>query len=365
MRRIETRLLHYFVAVAEEQHFAQAAERLGISPPTLTHQIQKLEAQLGTKLLRRKGNRKPVLTAAGQRLLADAREILHHVDEAWANVEKAGRGDLGRLEIGFVTSVSAAGLLESWMDAFEQAHPAIDITMHKLVPRAQIAGILRKELDAGFTRAPHKYPAGIRGFEIYCQPLVLALPSQHPLARHRAISPAMLAREAFVSTTVEIDLGFSGHTEAIGRVGNFVPRVVKRDDDLIAVLAYVGRGHGIAVVPELIMKTMNVSNVVFRNIAADPVPQASIAFVYGSDPAPSVKLLIRHMRRHALRNNGSSAAPPHNHDRIMIPSALNLDPHPEARAKRASKGEAPAPRPHPSRLGAARRAPLGEEMSQR
>jgi hypothetical protein len=68
-------------------------------------------------------------------------------------------------------------------------------------------------------------------------------------------------------------------------------------------------GYGIAVVPEL-MKTMNGADVVFRNIAADPVPQASIAFVYGSEPSPSAKLLIRHMQRHALRNGGKGAAPP-------------------------------------------------------
>ncbi len=148
-------------------------------------------------------------------------------------------------------------------------------------------------------------------------------------------------------------------------MANFVPRVVKRKSDFTAVLAHVAQGYGIAVVPELIMKTTSVPNVVFRNIAADPVPQTSIAFVYGSDPSPSAKLLIRHMQRHALHNHGKGAAPP-NQDRIIIPSALNLDPHPEVRAKGAPRRmQAEALGPRPSRLGAARRAPQGEEMSQR
>jgi hypothetical protein len=82
---------------------------------------------------------------------------------------------------------------------------------------------------------------------------------------------------------------------------------------------------------------MDGPDVIFRNIAADPVPQTSIAFVYGSDPSPSTKLLIRHMRRHALRNGGKDAASPHNQDRIVIPSALNLDPHPEVRAEGAPR----------------------------
>jgi DNA-binding transcriptional LysR family regulator len=309
MSDIETRLFRYFVALAEEQHFARAALRLGITPPTLTHQIQKLESDLDTKLLKRKGNTKVAVTEAGQRFLARAREVLRQVEEAAAIARQAGRGELGRVQLGFLASMSGAGLLRGWIGAFQKANPAIDITIHKLASMAQIAGILRNELDAGFARMPHKYPSGVRGFEICREPLALALPSEHPLARRKAISPAMLAREVFVSITPELDMGFFGFTEAVARSGNFMPRVVKRDDDFITVLAYVALGYGIAVVPGL-MKTTSVSNVVFRNIAADPVPRASVAFVYGSDPSPSAKLLIRHMQRYALRNNGSGAAPP-------------------------------------------------------
>jgi DNA-binding transcriptional LysR family regulator len=357
MSSIENRLLNYFVAVAEEQHFARAAERLGITPPTLTHQIQKLESDLGTKLLLRRPGRKVVVTEAGRRFLSRAREILRQVDEAAAIVRQAGRGELGRLELGFMTWVSGAGLLRRWIDPFRQAHPAIEIATRRLAPVAQISGIVGNELDAGFVRPPDKYPSGVRGFEIYRQPLALALSSEHPLARHNYISPAMLASEAFVTTTPELDLGFFGHIEAIAHIGNFTPRVVKRQDDFIMVLTDVALGYGIAVVPGL-MKTMNFSDVVFRDIAADPVPQASIAFVCGSNPSPSAKLLIRHMQRHALRNHGKGAAPRHhqdrimipNHDRVMTPSALNLDPHPnvdphpEVFARRASgRGAAASP----------------------
>jgi DNA-binding transcriptional LysR family regulator len=310
MDDIENRLLRYFVAVAEELHFAQAALRLGISPPTLTHQIQKLESQLGAKLLRRKGNTKVIVTEAGQRFLADAREALRHVEQATLHARQAGRGELGRLQLGFMASVSNAGLLRSWIGPFKQAHPAIHIAMDTLTPIAQIGGIMRKELDAGFTRPPHRYPTGVRGFEIYRQPIALALPSEHPLARREAISPAMLAGEALVGTLPERDLGFLGYTEAVVRIGNFIPRMVERKSDFTAVLAHVAQGYGIAIVPELITKTTSVPGVVFRSIAADPVPQTSIAFVYGSDPSPSAKLLIQHMQRHALRNGGKGDAPP-------------------------------------------------------
>jgi DNA-binding transcriptional LysR family regulator len=340
MSDIETRLLRYFVAVAEEQHFANAAERLRITPPTLTHQIKKLETELGARLLQR-GGRKVVVTDAGQRFLTRARAILRDVEEAATVARQAGRGELGHLKLGFMTWIAGSGLLQRWICPFEQAHPAIEVTRHRLGPVAQITKMMDKELDACFTRAPNKYPTGLRGFELYRQRSALALPSEHPLAQHEAINPADLAGEAFIKTTPEPDMGFFGHTEAVARIGNFVPRVVRRDDEFITVLTYVAAGHGIAVVPELMMR-MNFSDVVFREIAADPVPYTSIAFVYSVTPSPSASLLIQHMRRHALRNGGKGAAPPHYQDRIMIPSALNLDPHPnidphpEVLARRAS-----------------------------
>jgi len=307
MSDIENRLFRYFVAVAEQQHFGHAALLLGISPPTLTHQIKKLESELGAKLLKRRGNTKVIITEAGQRFLKAARQALRQFEEAAAIARHAGRGELGHLQVGFMLSVLGAGRLPRWIGAFQEAHPAIDLTMCKLAPAAQITAIARNELDAGFTRTPNKYPPGVRGFDIYHQRLALALPSKHPLVQRRVISPALLAREAFVSFPPELDVGFFGFTEAIARIDKFVPRVVKRQQDFSAVLAYVAAGYGIAVVPELLMKTMNVPNVVFRNIAAHPMPRTSIAFVYSTAASPPAKLLIRHMQRYALRNSGSGA----------------------------------------------------------
>lgn len=309
MSDIEIRLFRYFVALAEERHFAHAALRLKITPPTLTHQIKKLESELGAKLVVRKGNTLVTLTEAGQRLLASAQQLLRQAEETAAVARQVERGEVGRIELGFMTSVSCGGQLRTWIGEFQLANPAIEIAMRQLVPMAQIAAIIRKELDVGFTRPPHKYPGGVAGFEIYCEPLVLALPSQHPLTRHTNVTPAMLRDEAFVNTTAERDVGFLNDTEIVAKIGNFTPRVVRRDDSLITVLTYVANGYGIAIVPQLI-KTINISNLVFRDIAASPVPHTSIAFVYRDDPSPSVKLLIKHMRRHMLGASGVGA-PPH------------------------------------------------------
>jgi DNA-binding transcriptional LysR family regulator len=299
MADIETRLLRYFVALAEQQHFARAAARLHITPPTLTHQIKKLESELGAKLLERKGNRGVIVTDAGQRFLDRAREVLRQVEEAAAVALQAERGEVGRLDIGFMTAVACAGLLPTWIAGFQQANPAINITLRKLTPRDQIAGIIRKELDAGFTRAPNKYPVGLRGIELHRQPMIVALPSDHPLTRSQNITPAMLRDESFVNISAELDVGFWGHTETVAELGNFTPRVVKREDDFITILTYVALGYGIAIVPKLITG-VNVPNVVFRDIAANPIPFTTMAFVYRQNSSPAANLLIKHMRQHAL-----------------------------------------------------------------
>jgi DNA-binding transcriptional LysR family regulator len=299
MSDIETRLFRYFAAVAEEQHFGHAAVRLGISPPTLTHQIQKLEGQLGVRLLVRKGNSGVLLTEEGQSFFADAREVLKHVDQAATRVRQARRGQAGRLNVGFNTGASFGGLLITWIGEFQRANPKIYINVRKLLPPAQIAGIMRNELDAGFTRALNKYPAGIRGFEVYRQPLVLALPKDHHLASRKDITPAMLKDEPFVNITPELDAGFWGYAQTIGEMGKFAPRVVRSGDDFTTILTQVALGYGIAVIPELTTR-MNVANIVYKEIASDSAPMTSIAFVYRREASPTANLLIKHMRRYAL-----------------------------------------------------------------
>jgi DNA-binding transcriptional LysR family regulator len=300
MSDIETRLFRYFVAVAEEQHFSRAAQRLGISPPTLTHQIKKLEDQLNSKLFNRRGNTNVELTEAGIRLLDIAQPILRQVDEAKFIVQRTARGVIGRIKVGYMTVAACTGVMQKLLAGFQRENPAVEIGMHRLVPMAQVTAIMRMDLDVGFTRTPSKYPSGVDGFEIYRRPLILALPSEHSLARRNKISPADLKDEVFINTGPELDVGFWGHTEVIAKSGKFTPHVLKRDDDMFTILTYVSLGYGIGVVPQPI-SNLNIPNIVYREITANPIPTSSIAFIYrrNSDVSPSANLLLRYMRRHA------------------------------------------------------------------
>src|SRR5262249_20151043 len=107
---MELRHLRYFVAVAEELHFARAAERLNITPPSLTQQIQALEAEIGARLLNRT-KRSVELTDAGRRFLDESRKTIRQAEHTELVGRQAGRGDLGRIEIGYMTSSACCGIV--------------------------------------------------------------------------------------------------------------------------------------------------------------------------------------------------------------------------------------------------------------
>jgi DNA-binding transcriptional LysR family regulator len=297
---IETRLFRYFVVLAEEQHFGRAAANLDISPPTLTHQIKKLEARLETKLVERGGNTHVELTAAGKRFLERARNVLREADEAVEAARQAARGETGRIAIGFMTVAVMCGLIERLIGGFQRANPGIEIILQQMVTIEQIGAILGKDLDFGLVRPPQRYPSGLQGFVVYRQPMVLALPGDHPLACQDRIEPSSLKGEPFINTAPELDVGFWKHMDAVGTIGNFTPKVVKRVKDLISVLSYVSAGNGVAVVSHAFTK-MEVPNVVYRDFATDTPPISQIALIYRRDhSSPAAQALIKFVRRHRV-----------------------------------------------------------------
>jgi DNA-binding transcriptional LysR family regulator len=121
---MELRHLRYFVAVAEELHFLRAAGRLHISPPSLTEQIRDLEQELGAVLFTRT-KRNVTLTDAGTRFLDEARSTLRQAEHAARVAKLAGRGEMGRIEIGYASSAACSGLVTEAIAAYRQTHPLV------------------------------------------------------------------------------------------------------------------------------------------------------------------------------------------------------------------------------------------------
>src|SRR6516164_6069265 len=127
---MELRHLRYFVAVAEEMSFTRAAERLHIAQPPLSQQIKQLEEELGVTLLQR--DARPLrLTDAGQVLLDRSREILADLEATLAETRRTGRGQTGKLSIGFAGSAMYV-FLPDVINGFREACPSIELALDKM-----------------------------------------------------------------------------------------------------------------------------------------------------------------------------------------------------------------------------------------
>ena len=197
---MELRHLRYFVAVAEELHFGRAAERLRIAQSALSTQIQALERHLGVRLLQRSKRSTVAVTDAGTLVLEEARQTLRQAERTELVGRRAGRGELGRVEIGYVVSAALAGVLSSTVSNFRRNHPAVDIRVQELATPRQLDELAAGRLDVGLLRPRPRYPPGVVAVRVLREALMIALPQGHPLATRgaRSVRAAALADEEFV-----------------------------------------------------------------------------------------------------------------------------------------------------------------------
>lgn len=283
---MELRHLRAFVAVAERLHFSQAAEDLGVSPPTLTGQIQELERLLQARLFNRT-KRSVGLTPAGEAFLAEARATLQQVDRAIQVGRRAGRGQVGRVEVGYVGSAAFFGILQDQVRRFHAAWP--DVTLRtKEIPTEQVTGLIEEgRIDVALVRTPLVLPPSMASHVLARDRFCLALPLWHPLAQSSdGIKARALAMEPFVVPEQELGL------REVARRGGFNPRVVSVPGTLVAVLTHVALGVGVAVVPSIVMQVIQLPNVVFREIAGPVIASEVDAVFRRHERSPTVRNLI-------------------------------------------------------------------------
>jgi DNA-binding transcriptional LysR family regulator len=291
---MELRHLKYFVAVAEELHFARAAERLNIAAPTLSHQISALETLLGAKLLTRRTRSAVALTHSGKHFLVEARETLKQAERAEMVGRRAGRGDAGSLSAGYVFSAGCGGLVSTTLMAFRKIHPDVSFQLARMQTFGQFKALIDGSLDIGFTRALQRYPSGLAGFVVERQPFWLVLPEGHKLTKRRQITPEMLVDESFVAVSMEMEVGFWGNVAAIAAPGGPL-RIVERAPDAFTVLTLVAAGAGISVLSESLTR-INMPGVVFRKLVG-VTRMADHALVYRkNESAPVVKSFVEFLR---------------------------------------------------------------------
>jgi LysR family hydrogen peroxide-inducible transcriptional activator len=272
---MELHQLRYFVAVAETGSFTRAAEREGVTQPTLSEQVIRLESQekgIGRRLFDRIG-RKVVLTDAGQVLLSHAQGILAAVGEAERAVQDSGEG--GTLRIGAIPTI-APFLLPAAVTRFRKDHPAVQLQLKEDLTERLLADLLAGELDVGLMALPIRDDR-LHVEKLYTEPLVMALPQKHRLASRAEVKLGDVMDEPFI--LLDDVHCFGDQVLSFCHRGGLEPRVVCRGEQIVTLLAMVAAGQGISVVPEMAAFGDAAKSCVYRPLGK-PTPSRTLCAVW-------------------------------------------------------------------------------------
>jgi DNA-binding transcriptional LysR family regulator len=292
---MELRQLRYFVTLAGELHFGRAAKRLALTQPPLSQAIQKLERELGVRLFERT-QRRVALTHAGKAFLEEARHILARADGAMERARRAGRGEVGRLAVGFLAN-TAYTLLPLVLRDFARGFAGVTLDLRELTIPQQLEALRRENIDVGLLRPPVA-DAELCAETVLEEPFVLALPAAHALCALRRVPLRRLAGESFVM--FPRTPGFLFHDLIMGfcqRAG-FAPRVAQEVNQTHAVIGLVSAGLGVALVPASAQK-IALAGVAYRPLReSTPLAQVAVAW-RRADASPVVAAFLDVARRAA------------------------------------------------------------------
>ncbi|MEN0139821.1 MAG: LysR family transcriptional regulator [Rhodococcus sp. (in: high G+C Gram-positive bacteria)] len=257
-----------FLAVAEELHFGRAAQRLHSAQPPLSRTIRQLEKQLGATLFDR-NTRNVRLTSAGEALLGPAREILDACRLAEIAVAAAGRGQVGRVRIGF-SGVSSHLLIGRWAKLVRHTHPGIEFVLYSSAFASEALNkLLDGTLDIGLGRWIFT-PPGIASRVILNEDFVVAVPADHPLAVRDGVRIAELATEPWVALPADPGSALRDSLQRAAHDAGFTPRIVQSAPDSMALMALVSAEVGCALTVSSVVENVNNPDVVFLPLVGGP-----------------------------------------------------------------------------------------------
>lgn len=186
---LDLRQLRYFVAVAEAEHVGRAAEQLHISQSPLSRQIAQLEKNLGLTLFERSQQRIR-LTSDGRVFLTEAHALLRHADRLENLGRRLGRGEEGGLCIGYVADAMHTGVLPTALRTLRDQRPGIHVALYDQESAEQFEGLRQRSLDIALVRTPpSEDDPDLNTAPLLQDPLLLALPAEHPLAGQEELTP--------------------------------------------------------------------------------------------------------------------------------------------------------------------------------
>jgi DNA-binding transcriptional LysR family regulator len=291
---VELRHLRYFVTLSESLHFGQAASKLGIAQPSLSRQIQALEGELRTRLLRRT-KRRVELTEAGRTFLDDAREILARADRAAMIARRAG-GEATRLRVGVGHCMDGLEISRA-VSLFNGMHEAARVELRTMAVPSQIGALRNELIDVGFVRPP-VWEASLTCETLVREPLVAALPKAHRLATRKTMPLSALANELFILVPREAVPVYHDMVLEACREAGFVPNSPHEADQLEMIVEMVRAGTGVALVPAFVRRTKP-RGLVFASLRPAP-PELETAICWRNESASPLTAAFAGIARRVL-----------------------------------------------------------------
>jgi DNA-binding transcriptional LysR family regulator len=265
---MELRHLRYFVAVAEELNFTRAAEQLHLAQPSLTRQIHNLEEELGVRLLNRTKNQVS-LTEEGKSFLVDAKKLVASSLESITSVQRFSRGESDRLNLGY-TFKFHFDLLPASLKTFHLGAPHIAMNLFDMSPAEQLHALEARKIDLGFIGLrPPGLDKGASLLMWECvahHPVVVVLPSHHPLAKKTKISRKDLKSQFFVAMSEQTHPGSRAWLSKLCEEAGFIPKILQDVELESGIMTFVAEGLGVTLAREQIKKLTH-PGVVFRPLA--------------------------------------------------------------------------------------------------
>ncbi len=274
--------LNAFVTVVEESNISKAAVRLNMQQPPLTRIIKSLEQELGTLLLKRLP-RGVEMTEAGQALYQEALTILAHAQAIPARVQNIAKGLEGQINIGFTNSVGLHPFLPALLRQFRDAYPSVSIQLEEEGSSALMDALLNEKNHIAFLRKPAPTGLGLVSQHVLDEKLIVALPSNHPLAAQTQPIPlAQLEAYDFVLYRRLAGQDLFDNIMANCYQAGFSPRIVQEAPRLTSSLNLIAAGIGLSIVPAAIRDFWN-NQIVYKNIQSNPPCIAPIYAVWRAE----------------------------------------------------------------------------------
>ena len=289
---MELHQLRYLLAVARTGNFSRAAAQCHVSQPSLSQQIQKLEAELGERLFSRL-KRVAVPTAAGEALVARAARILSEVDAVQRDVADTATVLRGRVSVGVIPTI-APYLLPRVLAALGRDCPGVEVEIHENNTAELLTAAAACELDLAILSLPVPDDRFVKE-PLFDEELLLALPPGHRLEKKATVRLGDLEEESFILMKEGHCLGDQA-LRLCDRHG-LHPQVVLRSAQLETIQALVMAGVGISLVPAMARDPQRTAHPVYRSLAA-PKPKRTVGVLWRKEHhhGKAAREFLRHLR---------------------------------------------------------------------